>query len=497
MSDPLYDLLASKFSAELTQNLSSHPSPLPVATQYLVRLATLPLSSLSTTEPLSLAQSSHSNLLALQALSSRSHKSVITSSDNLSTLSKSLPILTSLSEESQDAIPKLDKEAISFSETYSKTNSENAVLDRRKKAMLLAQNVDRLSNILELPSLLSMAITASSNKATTAGANYSTALDLFTHIKRLHVLYPELAVIRSVLSEAEDTMKEMTTNLITGLRGQHVRLAAAIRTIGWLRRVSPEPSSSIVSQFTSEKPATASTLADGEGFFGALFLTARLANLLTMLEALSPLRDLADQESLRLLAMKTSDSSRQISSKSPHGATIQGQQAERYLKRFIEIFREQSFATVSMYRNIFPSEPSATAIQPPLLPIPSPLATFPLHTSSLLLETLRQYLPNVTDPSARESLLTQVLYAAASLGRLGADFGMMIALLEDSHEQSDDDGGGVETAFTNMADAAATADGPESKRERIPEWARVMKKHRIQAGRLESLAATPSPRDMR
>jgi hypothetical protein len=36
---------------------------------------------------------------------------------------------------------------------------------------------------------------------------------------------------------------------------------------------------------------------------------------------------------------------------------VRGQQTDRYLKRYIEIFREQSFAIVSLYKNIFNSEP--------------------------------------------------------------------------------------------------------------------------------------------
>jgi hypothetical protein len=174
-----------------------------------------------------------------------------------------------------------------------------------------------------------------------------------------------------------------------------------------------------------------------------------------------------------------------------------GQQTERYLKRYIEIFREQSFATVSMYRNIFPpsaNESSAADSPTLLLPLPPALSTFPFHLVNLLFSTLKTYLPNITDQAARESLLTQVLYAAGSLGRLGADFGMMIALLDDHGKQDEcitkptsnetTENGQTEKEITEPA-----REDRESNGEQIPEWARVMKKHRIQAGRLEALAA--------
>jgi hypothetical protein len=74
----------------------------------------------------------------------------------------------------------------------------------------------------------------------------------------------------------------------------------------------------------------------------------------------------------------------------------------------------------------------------------------------MLLETLRIYLPTVKDQAARDSLLTQVLYCAGSLGRLGGDFGLFLATLDV---------------------------GPEAEEE----WVEVVKRHRALAGRLESI----------
>lgn len=73
--------------------------------------------------------------------------------------------------------------------------------------------------------------------------------------------------------------------------------------------------------------------------------------------------------------------------------------------------------------------------------------------------TLRAYLPNVRDRSSRDSLLTQVLYCAGSLGRLGGDFSLMVAGLGDSEGEGED-----------------VEDG---------EWVEVIRKHRVLAGRLE------------
>ncbi|KAJ9157662.1 Conserved oligomeric Golgi complex subunit 8 [Pleurostoma richardsiae] len=423
MADLLYDRLASR-SGDLP------PKPDPSALEYLTSLASKHLSDLDTTEPQSLAQSSHSLFLSLQALSKKSHKPIIESANLHSSLHTDLPELAASTAELRAAIPKLDSEVVRFSTTYSKS-SENDVLERRKKALLLSRNVERLVDVMELPTLLSSAIS-------TAPVNYAAALDLNGHIRRLHSLYPNSPLVNSIAAEADEAMRTMATNLILSLKTPGLKLAASLRTISWLRRVLPDLE-------TAASPGHGHS--SQERVLGALFLVCRLATLMNMLEALEPLRELADQEKAR---QKSSAGGNTWSG---------GQQTERYLKRYIEIFREQSFAIVSMFRSIFPpatqAEGSAAAYDP-LEPLPSALSTFPLHLVEMLLETLRLYLPTVKDQASRDSLLTQVLYCAGSLGRLGGDFGLFLAGLDLGSEAEE-------------------------------EWAEVVKRHRLLAGRLESI----------
>lgn len=510
MADPLYELLVPYFDRS---DASRSPPPPPEANaataRYLNRLSTLSLSSLNSTELQSLSQSSHSTLVSLQALANRSHKAFIASADNLSSFQTSIPKLAAETARLRDAIPKLDEETVRFASRYSKTG-ENQILDRRRKAMQLARNVDRLSDILELPALLSTTVASSSiNANAAAGAaaasaagstNYSSALDLFAHIKRLQTLYPDSPLVRDIARQAKDAMRDMTSNLIASLRVQNLRLAGAMRTIGWLRRVAPE----------LERPAGLSMgSTHNEGLFGALFLVCRLANLLKMLDALEPLRELADQETNK---RSPGQGTRSEGSNGAKGSWANGQQTERYLKRYIEIFREQSFAIVSLYKNIFAPASSEADLAASSLPgfdsrksslegektlqntqnaddtlsrLPPALATFPMHLAQLLGDTLKAYLPNVQDRASRESLLTQVLYCAASLGRLGGDFSMILTVLDDEDDDDEDDDDESqdenEEGIEEEADAIATAE--------LPEWEKVMKKHRVLAERLDSLTA--------
>lgn len=485
MADGVLELLNPYIGGNASSATTRPPPADATSTKYLNRLTSLSLEQLKSTETQSISQSTHSTLLSLQALSNRSHKALISSSDHLATLQNLIPSLRQDVEKLQEGIPRLDAEAVRFSTTYSKSG-DNPHLDRRKKAMQLSRNVDRISDVLELPALLSTAVSTSSATAgpptgNASSANYSTALDLYSHIKRLQTFYPDSPLIKDTVLQAEDAMKTMTTNLIASLKIQNVRLAAAMRTIGWLRRVAPE--------LENPRRSQGST-ASGEGALGALFLVCRLANLVSTLEALDPLRELADQETQR--RVEAAKNERASSSRS--SAWSGGQQTERFLKRYIEIYREQSFAIVSLYKNIFTPEASendqttpttvagldlkslnlktqvpAKRIEKtdPLQALPPAVATFPAQLVRLLTDTLRVYLPNVRDKSSRESLLTQVLYCAASLGRLGGDFSMILTELEDDDQDDEAEGDG----------------------EMVCEWEEVIRKHRVLAGRLEQLTS--------
>ncbi|KIW09029.1 uncharacterized protein PV09_00922 [Verruconis gallopava] len=480
MGDPLYELLTPYFDA-----LDTPARPLatdPTTTKYLNHLTNLSLSDLVTTESATLSQQSHTTLRSLQSLSKRSYKSIISSATHLSNLNASLPQLLKSTQELRDAGPEVEASAAKFSDKYRRTKeTDNDVLAKRRKALLLLNNCDRILNILDLSTLLSTAISSASQPGATSGSvNYASALDLHAHIKRLATLYPHSPLVSSIVRQSEQEMRHLTTNLIISLQAQNVKLASAMRTIGWLRRVAPELDDNVqFDQQPSSKMSMKNYFGNTDGALGAVLLICRLKNMIHMLDALEPLRELADHETKDRLEANKKKSTVGVQ---PNMAIL-GQQTERYLKRYIEIFREQSFAIVSMYKSIFPSalpapgsegtnhspenKKDTTTSDHLLLPLPSPLATFPPHLVDMLFETLREYLPNVQDRQSRDSLLTQVLYCAGSLGRLGGDFSMMLAFLEDGDNDNEE----------------------ESWNEREREWVDVMKKHRIQASKLELLAS--------
>lgn len=491
MADPLYELLIPYFDD------GSAPSPTSdLTSSYLARLSTLSLSDITTTERASLLQLAQSHLRNLQALSKRSHKAVISSSSHLANLTSLLPNLAGQATELHSVVPDVENAANAFAEKYDRS-TDNAVLDRRKRAMLLSRNVDRVSDVLDLPALLSSSVSAAqaasnATNASSVAASYASALDLHAHIRRLTSLYPQSELVTDISRQAEAEIRNLTTILITSLQSPNLKLAGAMRTVGWLRRVAPDLSDP--DHLAKPKNLTtkslslsnSSTTAGSDGALGTLFLICRLHTLHETLSALEPLRELAEQE-----RQQTQNPQQQESKQKPgqNAPISNGAQSERYLKRYIEVFREQSFNILSMYKSIFPSGlPTAESnhtnegkkeTSDPLLPVPAPVASFPLHLVEMLMATLRTYLPSVSEKGSRESLLTQVLYCAGSSGRLGADFGMAVSLLFD--EEDDGGEGGDEEGDE---DEDMEGDGEVQG----PEWAQVMLKHRVQASRLEVLA---------
>lgn len=358
---------------------------------YLTHLIEFSVEKLCSSEPDRLARESHSVLSSLQTLSKRSHQFIVQSAASHLSLRQNLPAFARLASELSSDVPGLAAVADRFSSTFNNT-SENQIIMCRKQSICLMQNAHRLVNIIELPSLLHTA-------ARTNPVNYSNSLDLYAHARRLASLHPSSSVVSSVLSDADKCIRQIATELVVALESSGIKLAAGLRTVGWLKRAVFD----LVADISSDETLP------------AVFLVCRLAALIATMAALKPLRDLADVQRLRGGSL---------------GPSSGDQQIERYLKRYIEVFREHAFGIVSMSRSIDIGIISSTTAEADALNPPSPpLSSFALYIIDLLVHTLNEYIPFITDGTSRDSIITQVLYCASSLGRLGADFSVLLAAL--------------------------------------------------------------------
>ncbi|KAL7930931.1 mitochondrial carrier domain-containing protein [Trichoderma chlorosporum] len=381
---------------------------------YISYLAGQPVDALRSSERQLLSQASNSALLSIQSLSKKSYKAVVGSADSHASLRETIPALSSNAARLNRLISNLDSQVEHFSASVSKTGESKSIA-RRRQVLKLLENADRLTDLMQVPTLLS-------STANVSPLGFSSTLDLYGHIQRLGALYPNSQLVSDVLSESEASILRLAADLINTLKAPNLKLAATLRTVGWLKRAIPD--------LISWAPA--------QDMIPAVFLICRFITLAATLDALEPLRLLAEDE--------------RLSQGKPGQSRPGGQHTERFLKRFIEVFREHSFGIVSMSKsvdtNLGGTGPDGLDL---LHPLPSALSTFPIHLVNMLLEPLRIYLPAVKDKVARESILTQVLYCAGSLGRLGADFGMLLAMIG------------------------------------VSEWVDLVKRHRLLAGRLESV----------
>ena len=375
------------------------PSTTPTGDElkYLAVLGSYRLESIVETEPQSQSQAFHTLDLALQSSCKRSHRAIINSADRHSSLSGRLGSLVEAAGDLEAAMPALDHAAVNFSAAFAKTagDSTSAMLGQRRTALLLSRNCERVVDVMGLPNLLEAV--ASSSASITTGANNSSALDLNAHIARLHALYPDSSLISTVSSDARSAMHIMAANLVTTLKQKNLKLAAAVRAVSWMRRILPELGGGL--------PSGSGTFLEREKCLVGLFLACRTATLFGMLSDLEPMRLLAEKE----------------------GQESEGQHTERYLKRYVEIFREQSFGILSMLKNLFPSAPAGDSdiLRSPM----SPISTFPLHLVDILSDTLMTYLGNVRSQALYDGLVTQIMYCSTSLGRLGGDFGIILGCL--------------------------------------------------------------------
>lgn len=402
------------------------------AAAYVARLTSLPLATIRTGERAALATAAHTVDLALQGLAARNHGAVLAAAHGQRALAAAAAVLADGQRALQTALPAVDGALAAFAAAYGR---DAAVLQQRARSRLLHAHSERLVDILQLPSLL---------QALIAAGSFAAALDALAHVRRLYALHARSAAVGAVHGACAALQAALAAQLVATLRGP-LKLPVAMKTVGFLRR-------------------TLGPAADERAVRG-VFLVCRLAFLRALLRALDPLRVLADESALH---------------------------AERYLKRWLELFREQSFGIVSMYRSIFPgalSSPArgtatpqpaaappaaalpASSAAPPAAPPaatgspraatpqpaaarpghsrsssslsslladeepdggppPDPVVSFEQHLVAMLVDVLRAHLPRVAERGVRESLLTQVLYASGSLGRLGGEFAGVLAAVD-------------------------------------------------------------------
>lgn len=185
---------------------------------------------------------------------------------------------------------------------------------------------------------------------------YQEALELAQHASALKGRYSSLVLVQDVVHEVEHVVQLMLSQLLALLR-EPVKLPSIVKAITFLRRLGKID----------------------EDDLGLIFLTSRLHNFRSQLVHIE--RDRADPT--------------------------------RYLRRYIDLFREHVYDIISQYSTIFSH--SAQVI------------SFASQCVGDLISLAKSYIPRISsDTAAMSSILVQLGYCALSFARIGLDFASLL-----------------------------------------------------------------------
>ncbi|KAI0352265.1 Dor1-domain-containing protein [Trametes cingulata] len=378
----LPELLAS--SSKDTLPSSSLTSP--EASSYISRLTTLSLDELEA-EPTELASSSAQLTNALTTLCYTSYPTFLSLHATTSTLSSSFDALSSSLSSLLSALPSLESGARTFAQ------DSRSLLASRRKAALVLEHHDKLHDVLSLPLLLETSV---------RNHNYADALLLAQHASNLAARFPSNPLVQSVKADCDARVHSMLAQLLRVLHEQ-AKLPALFRAVGFLRKMD--------------------VLSEQE--LALAFLAGRSAYLDGTLRAVEVEKKGLDGEG---------------------GVEREREIHARYLKRYVDAWREGVHDVVTQYTTIFLDRAHGAEPAPPELHVL--LTTFTTLRVRQLLDLLRETLPLVADPSLLSSLLTQLTYCATSFARVGMDFRAALGPLFTTAVQH-----GVTREFEDAADS--------------------------------------------
>lgn len=200
---------------------------------------------------------------------------------------------------------------------------------------------------------------------------YQEAMELSAHAKSMAKRYGDVPIVLSVEAEVAKVMQLQLSQLLASLREQ-VKLPMLVKAVGFLRRMGDLPEDELRIAFLESR----------ESYFRTLY---------GQLE-----RDRTDKV--------------------------------RYTRRYIDLFRENVYDTISQYGSIF-LDPQLFAQEKQPNDMDAAvdvLVVYCHHALGSLLEVISQNFPHIPDTSSLSSLLTQLGYCSLSFARVGMDFNAYI-----------------------------------------------------------------------
>ncbi|KIK30020.1 hypothetical protein PISMIDRAFT_87721 [Pisolithus microcarpus 441] len=339
---------------------------------YLTQLSSLPLSDLLAT-PAALTTQSHTITSSLTALTHASyptflslHKSSTALHDSLSSLDSSLNTLL------DTALPALDDAARVFRE-----KSGPSVIEERQKTRVVLEQQDKLRDLLDIPILIDTCVrNGLYSEALTLAAHATNVLVALCtlHSKEEEYMSSSLQLTRSLQGEMASSLHSMQLLLLNTLFESSKKLPALWKAVQFLRRMQ----------------------AMSEDELALTFASARI-------ECLRNRENQLDR---------------------------QADDVSRFLKRYIDAWREGAYDIITQYTTIFLERSHAggpLASTSAAQPNPVIKQTLLPTLLSLLLPPLRTHLGRAYPHLA--PLSTQLAYCSSAMARVGMDFRALLSRL--------------------------------------------------------------------
>ena len=388
---------------------------------YLSSITTFGLQELLS-EPTVLQTQSHHLTSSLTTLTHTSYPTFLSLHHTTNALTSSLTSLSSsLDSLLTTSLPALEESAAGW-----KDRTETVLNDRNKARVVLEQH-EKIRDLLDIPILIDTCV---------RNGYFAEALSLASHAKTLvgtaslSSKSPPL-ILSSVLSEVHHSIMQMLLSLIVTLSEPNRKLPALWKAINFLRKMDVFGPSS---PFASTPPQTKPSVPPLDTEKPLDFIADNISN-----EEQIALAFLVGRESCLKVTLEACGSD--ISRLTQHNELDDREKEDlaRYLKRYIDLWREGVYDIVTQYSTIFLEKPSgfSTSQQYPTKSTvdsgqPSiGLEVTRLHTlittyasrtlTTHLLPLISPCLPLLSLPLL-PSLLTQLTYCSTAFARVGLDF---------------------------------------------------------------------------
>ncbi|CUM45560.1 uncharacterized protein AC631_05119 [Debaryomyces fabryi] len=256
----------------------------------------------------------------------------------------------------------------------------------------ILSNIDSVLDLLELPTLCKVCILQ---------GNYQESLEISILVQTLVIRFPNLRIFQKIHHQVEQELKLMVKGLIkllnTNLKQNNI--LKIFQILNKLDLLNYNTSSAI----SSSVNITSNKRLQKDKFLKIVYLNARFKFIINELSNLTPL--------LKFNKLT-------------------------YLKRYIEIYREFIFNSLSIYYAIFNYSSSSSDVSIKHEEDNLLISQFIKNLAFLLAEEIKKYLPELIAPSdnddnidkqtQKDGLILQIIYLCQSLAKYNVDFESLI-----------------------------------------------------------------------